>query len=227
MNCGRYTRKKNLFSMGLGKNIIIFPILFLSFTILLTSCTAANPVLRSEQSATEASLSKFAYTETAAPDLSTKESLQVTDTSTPVVENTLPVTQSTTSETAIISTETNSMTTIIISIGNSSFSAKLYDNETTRALLAQFPLNLNMSELNGKEKYFSLPENLPTSLTEKPEIIHAGEIMVWSSNTLVLFYNTFSNSYSGYVKLGYVEDVTGLADALGGENIQVTFTISN
>ncbi len=119
------------------------------------------------------------------------------------------------------------MTPITISVGGSSFSAKLYDNDTTRALLAQFPLTLDMSELNGREKYYHLPENLPSTLTEKPETIYAGEIMLWSSNTLVLFYNTFPNSYGGYVRLGYVEDVTSLAAALGSGNVQVTFDVSD
>ncbi len=119
------------------------------------------------------------------------------------------------------------MTTIKITVGGTSFSAKLHDNQTTRALLAKFPLSLNMSELNGREKYYHLPENLPSPSTEKPAAIHAGEIMLWSSTSLVLFYNTFSNSYGGYVKLGYVEDVTGLAAALGSGSVQVTFTASN
>ncbi len=119
------------------------------------------------------------------------------------------------------------MTAIMITIGNSNFSAKLYDNETTRALLAKFPLTLNMTELNGREKYYHLLENLPSTLTEKPATIRAGEIMLWSSNSLVLFYKTFSNSYGGYVKLGYVEDVTGLEAALGSGSVQVTFTVSN
>jgi hypothetical protein len=98
--------------------------------------------------------------------------------------------------------EGNAMTTITISVNDSSFSAQLYDNETTRALLAQFPLTLDMSELNGNEKYYYLPENLPAVVAEKPETIHAGEIMLYSSNCLVLFYNTFSNTYAEYVKLG-------------------------
>ena len=82
-----------------------------------------------------------------------------------------------------------------------------------------------MSELNGREKYYHLPENLPAKLTETPATIRTGEIMLWSSNSLVLFYNTFSNSYGGYVKLGYVEDVTGFAAALGSGSVPVTFDI--
>ena len=118
------------------------------------------------------------------------------------------------------------MITIKISVGSAAFPAKLYDNETTRALLAQFPLTLSMSELNGREKYYHLPKDLPAARTEMPPTIQAGEIMLWSSNSLVLFYNTFSNSYGGYVKLGYVENVAGLAAALGSGSVQVIFEIS-
>jgi hypothetical protein len=117
--------------------------------------------------------------------------------------------------------------TMNITIGNRTFTAKMYDNETTRSLIAQLPMTVNMSELGGREKYYRLSSDLPAEATEKPETIHAGEIMSWSSNNLVLFYNTFSNSYGGYVKLGYIEDISGLASALGTGSVQVTFAVSD
>ena len=103
---------------------------------------------------------------------------------------------------------------------------KLYNNETTRALLAKLPMTVSMTELNGREKYYHLSEKLPTQATETPATIHEGEIMCWSSNSLVLFYNTFSNSYGGYVRLGYIEDIAGLKEILGKGAVQVTFEIS-
>ena len=114
-----------------------------------------------------------------------------------------------------------------ITVGNKVFNGKLYDNETTQALVLKLPMTINMAELNGKEKYYHLSENLPAQGAETPATINAGEIMCWSSNSLVLFYNTYSNSYGGYVKLGYIEDVSGLKEALGKENVQVTFEVSN
>ena len=45
--------------------------------------------------------------------------------------------------------EENDMINISLTFGASVFSAKPYDNETTRALIAQFPMTLNMTEING------------------------------------------------------------------------------
>ncbi|WP_084134890.1 cyclophilin-like fold protein [Paenibacillus harenae] len=117
------------------------------------------------------------------------------------------------------------MITMDITVGNKTFTAKMYDNETTKALIAQLPMTVNMSELNGLEKFYDLPSDLPAESTERPASIHAGEIMIWSSNTLVLFYNTFSNS-NVYVKVGYIEDISGLASALGTGSVKVTFSVS-
>lgn len=68
------------------------------------------------------------------------------------------------------------MTNISITVGDSVFSAKLYDNKAAKALLEQFPITLNMDDLNGNEKYDNLVANLPSESTEKPSTIGAGDI---------------------------------------------------
>lgn len=108
-----------------------------------------------------------------------------------------------------------------VKIGDHVFIATLYDNATSTAFKALLPLTIKMIELNGNEKYYDLPKILPTS-SFRPAKIQSGDLMIYGSRTLVLFYETFTTSYS-YTKLGQIDDASGLAAALGKENITVTF----
>ncbi len=110
-----------------------------------------------------------------------------------------------------------------IIIGQQTFSAKLYNNSTTKELIKQMPMTLVMNELNGNEKYYYFSNSLQTD-AQRPSQINAGDIMLYGSDCLVLFYETFSTLYS-YTPLGYIEDTTGLAQALGSNNIEVSFQI--
>ena len=110
-----------------------------------------------------------------------------------------------------------------IKIGNSTFTATLYDNATVTAFRSLLPLTVSMVELNGSEKYADLSRNLPTNAAN-PGTIQSGDLMLYGSATLVLFYKTFSTSYS-YTKLGRIDDVTGLGAALGSGNVIVSFEL--
>ena len=103
------------------------------------------------------------------------------------------------------------------------FHARLYDNPTAEAFWEQLPLTLSMSELNGNEKYYYLPQSLPTD-PRQPEQIQTGDLMLFGSDCLVLFYETFSTSYR-YTPLGRVEDPAGLAQALGSGSVTVQFLL--
>ncbi|QWU13122.1 hypothetical protein SAMN04487895_115124 [Paenibacillus sophorae] len=135
-------------------------------------------------------------------------------------------TEKATAETGDNKTEENGVISINITVGSSTFTATLNNNETAKALVAQFPMTLQMNEHNGLEKYYDLSEDLPAASTERPATIHAGDIMGWSGNTLVLFYETHSNSYGGYVPLGRVDNPSNLASALGSGNVQVTWSLA-
>ena len=110
-----------------------------------------------------------------------------------------------------------------IKIGNGTFTATLYDNATVTAFKSMLPLTINMVELNGNEKYVDLPRNLPTNASN-PGTIQNGDLMLYGSSTLVLFYKTFSAAYS-YTNLGRIDDVKGLVAALGAGNVNVSFEL--
>ena len=103
-------------------------------------------------------------------------------------------------------------------IGDKTFTVRLENNETAQALKAQLPLDLEMTELNGNEKYYYY-STLPTSAT-RPGTIRAGDIMLFQSNTLVIFYDTFESDYS-YTRIGSMTDPDGLAEALGTGDVRV------
>src|SRR5687768_12855627 len=93
---------------------------------------------------------------------------------------------------------------IRIGVGSSRFTVTLLDNESAKGFKDMFPLTIRMTDLNGNEKYYDSPKALPTNASS-PNTIKAGDIMLYGSNTLVLFYKSFSTSYS-YTRLGQVND---------------------
>lgn len=110
-----------------------------------------------------------------------------------------------------------------IRIGNSTFTATLFDNPTAAAFKSLLPMTVNMVELNGNEKYLDLSRKLTTNASN-PGTIQTGDLMLYGSSTLVLFYKTFSTSYS-YTRLGRIDDVKGLAKAVGSGSVTVTFEL--
>ena len=113
------------------------------------------------------------------------------------------------------------MTEIEIVIDGQDFTASLEDNETSRAFLKFLPLNLDMKELNGNEKYFFLSEPLPSNPTSI-STIEAGDVMLYQDDCIVIFYETHSTSYK-YTRIGKIEDTTGLAEAVGKGSVTVDF----
>ena len=114
------------------------------------------------------------------------------------------------------------MPSMTIKIGNTSYPVALYDNATVQALTDKLPLTLEMEELNGNEKYYYFPDSLPSD-SRRVGSIKAGDVMLYGSDCLVIFYEGFATAYK-YTPIGRIEDPAGLARALGSGSVDVTFS---
>lgn len=71
-----------------------------------------------------------------------------------------------------------------------------------------------MNELNGNEKYFYLEESLPVN-PYSPNTIEKGDIMLFGSSCLIIFYS--------YTRIGKINNVNNLDTVLGNDDVTVTF----
>lgn len=115
------------------------------------------------------------------------------------------------------------MTTINIQVGDRYFKGKIFDTPAGNSFLNQLPLSLSMSDLNSNEKYCYLPERLPAN-SQNIDRIKTGDLMLFGSECLVLFYENFNTPYR-YTKLGYVENPENLKNVLGRDDIQINFNL--
>ena len=117
--------------------------------------------------------------------------------------------------------EEDKMTSLVITVGEQKFDLRLADTDAAQEIAKATPFEIEMSELNGNEKYY-YSENLPSNPQEIGQI-HAGDLMLYGDDCIVLFYKDFQTTYS-YTRLGHISDPTGLAEALGDGNANVIFT---
>ena len=109
-------------------------------------------------------------------------------------------------------------------INNKEYKLILYDNDTARDFLKMLPITITMNDLNSNEKYYNLSKSLTTK-SERAGSIKRGDFMLYGNNCLVLFYESFSTSYS-YTRIGYIENTDGLKDSLGRGSIEITFSVN-
>lgn len=107
--------------------------------------------------------------------------------------------------------------TMKITIGNQVFNATLANNATAEAFKKRLPLTLEMSDYGGFEKIATI-DNLPTA-DKRENSLTAGDLMLYSGNTLVLFY-TQHGGYS-YTRIGKIDNPEGLKQALEGKKVIV------
>lgn len=127
------------------------------------------------------------------------------------------------------STEENDLKNheIYITVGESTLTAVLEENESAKALtelLAEGPFTIPASNYGGFEKVCALGTALPRN--DVQTTARAGDICLYSGDQIVIFYG--SNSWS-YTRLGKISDADGaeLERILGGDETELTLSFGD
>ena len=111
-----------------------------------------------------------------------------------------------------------------VQIGNYNFTATLENNTAVEELVAMMkegPVTIQMDDYSGFEKVGALGRSLTTSNSQTTT--HAGDIVLYNGNNIVMFYG--SNSWS-YTRIGKIDDLTDWENALGSGSITAVFTLA-
>lgn len=109
---------------------------------------------------------------------------------------------------------------IVLSYNGKDYQVTTENNATVKALSSRLPLTMKMNELNGNERFHYLSKRLPSN-DKAVKNIKKGDIMLYNSNCIVLFYKDFKTSYS-YTRIGHVNDFSSVANKLGKGNVTIT-----
>lgn len=129
-------------------------------------------------------------------------------------------------ETSNSMTENNENTNLTLSVDGTPLRVKWENNASVSALkelAAEGNLTIKAHQYGGFEQVGSLPQRIESNdvhMTAEP-----GDIMLYSSNSVVLYYGT--NTWS-YTKLGHIENLSEaqLKELLSGETVTFTFSLS-
>ena len=122
---------------------------------------------------------------------------------------------------AVYAQQTGNSQKMNIQIDNKTFTVIVENNRTVKELYQKLPITLEMSDLNNNEKYCYLDFTLPTASTSVKNITK-GDVMLFGNSCLVIFYKSFTTSYS-YTKIGHIENPADIETALGKKDIKVEF----
>ena len=112
-------------------------------------------------------------------------------------------------------------------IGDTEVSVDWENNDSVEALkglCAEEPLVIHMSMYGGFEQVGSIGTRLPSD--DEQTSTSAGDIVLYSSNQIVVFYG--SNSWA-YTRLGHISDqnAAGMTDLLGNGNVKITISMED
>ena len=113
-----------------------------------------------------------------------------------------------------------------IKLNGKEFEFEFKDTEVANQIKSKLPFTVKMTNLNGNEVYYQFSGESFTPNHKAVGTINMGDIYLYQSNYLVLFYKTFTTSYS-YTEIGKLKDATGLDTIIGSSDIEVEWFKAN
>ena len=117
------------------------------------------------------------------------------------------------------------MDKIILSFNGQTYTATLADNPSAKAfaeLLKNGPLTVSTHDYGNFEKVGPLGTELPR--TDEQITTSPGDIILYQGNQITVYYaqNTWS-----FTRLGRIDDPSGLREALGSGDVEITFRLAS
>ncbi|QTQ10818.1 DUF4440 domain-containing protein [Treponema parvum] len=111
---------------------------------------------------------------------------------------------------------------ITVTIGAVEYAAQFDSNDAALEVASFFPLALDMKEWAANKEYYAGLGKTITGKAPAADKIAAGDVMLYSGRSLVIFYGGSANT-SGYVRLGCILDAKNLKAALDKAGGKVSF----
>ena len=112
-----------------------------------------------------------------------------------------------------------------IKIKDKEYQIELESSETANQIKSKLPFTISMKNLNGNEVYYYFDESFKTN-QQSVGTINKGDIYLYQDNCLVLFYKTFTITYT-YIRIGKVINTEGLDSLIGSGNVEVMWLIKS
>lgn len=122
------------------------------------------------------------------------------------------------------SEDNSSMKNLVLTVDGTELTVSWENNQAVKELVAyvqEEDILINTSRYGGFEQVGSLPQSFSSS--DRQITTNPGDIVLYTSDQMVLFYG--SNSWS-YTKLGHIEGLTRqeLTDLLGKDSVEIRLT---
>ena len=106
-----------------------------------------------------------------------------------------------------------------VKVNNQVLTATFLDNATTRSLISQFPLTIQMQDLYSREMCYRFPDPLPANETQTIGY-EVGDISYWTPrHSFVIFYRQNGEVISNLQKIGHIDSGVEIFSRTGNTNV--------